>query len=190
LRAGGTEFAPQVGEVFAREVAVDWKELGLTAARATAVYAFMLLTIRLLGKRSVGNLTAFDLLVALMLGEVADEIIYADVTIPQGFLSIAVIAFWHFTNSWASYKSKFIDRLTGASPRVLVENGQIVREALAAERMNEQELWSQLRLESVDDLNEVKRATLEPSGQVSVIKQDWAKELQKGDLRQPRSTAA
>jgi uncharacterized membrane protein YcaP (DUF421 family) len=169
---------------------VDWNELGLTAARATAVYAFMLLTLRLLGKRSVGNLTAFDLLVALMLGEVADEIIYADVTIPQGFLSIAVIAFLHFANSWGSYKSTLIDRLTGASPRVLVENGQIMRDALAAERMNEDELRSQLRLQSVEELNEIKYATLEPSGEVSVIKQEWAKELQKGDLRQPRSTAA
>ena len=169
---------------------MDWNELGLTAARAVLVYAFMLVAIRILGKRSVGNLTAFDLLVALMLSEVSDEIIYADVTVSKGFVAIAAIAACHFVNSWSSYKSTFVDRLTGSEPRVLVQHGRVLREALAAERMNEDELWSELRLQQVDDLREVKCATLEPSGQVSVIKEDWAKELQKGDLRDGHSTAA
>jgi uncharacterized membrane protein YcaP (DUF421 family) len=53
---------------------MDPNELMLTAARAAAVYLFMLIVIRALGKRTAGNFSAFDLLVALMLGEVVDEI--------------------------------------------------------------------------------------------------------------------
>lgn len=55
---------------------METQELLLTAQRAAAVYVLMLVVIRLMGKRTVGNFTAFDLLVALMLGEIVDEIIY------------------------------------------------------------------------------------------------------------------
>lgn len=163
---------------------MDFNELFLTAVRATAVYFFVLLVVRLLGKREIGALSAIDLIVAFMLGEVVDEIVYGDVSLAQGFLVIAVVAGWHILNSWASYKSKRIEKLTEAEPRVLIEDGQILQAALAKERMNEDDLYSQLRLQSIGDLQEVKRATLEPSGHVSVLQQDWAKPLQKQDLQQ------
>ena len=57
---------------------MDTSELLATAGRAFAVYAMLLVVIRVLGKREVGNFTAFDLLVALMLGEVVDEINYGN----------------------------------------------------------------------------------------------------------------
>lgn len=161
---------------------MDLNELAMTALRATFVYFFLLVIVRLLGKREIGAASAFDLVVALILGEVVDEIIYADVTILQGVVAIGVVAIWHLVNSWASYKSDFIDKLTGAPPTVLVKNGQIQRKNLAKERMNEEELFSQLRMMGVDDAKEVKQATLEPNGQVSVIKEDWAEPVQRQDL--------
>ncbi|HSD85517.1 MAG TPA: YetF domain-containing protein [Anaerolineae bacterium] len=163
---------------------MDFTELLLTAARTTAVYFFMLAVVRLLGKREIGALGAFDLIVAFMLGEVVDEMVYGDVTLVQGFLVITVVAGGHFLNAWASYKNKHIQKFTEAAPRVLIENGQILREALAKERMSEDELYSQLRLQSIDDIQEVKCARLEPNGQVSILEQEWAKPLQKRDLTQ------
>jgi uncharacterized membrane protein YcaP (DUF421 family) len=144
----------------------------------------------MLGKREIGNLTAFDLLVALMLGEVTDEIVFGDVSMAKGFVAVGVIAAWHLANSWGSYRSKFIDRLTADSARVLVEHGRIKRDALAHERINQEELDSLLRLQGVDDLKEVERATLEPSGHVSVIKEEWARPVQKGDIKNGRQRSA
>ncbi|HEY3475600.1 MAG TPA: YetF domain-containing protein, partial [Anaerolineales bacterium] len=126
--------------------------------------------------------SAFDLIVALILGEVVDEIIYGDVTILQGVTAIVVTAIWHVVNSWASFKSKIIDKITGASPTVLVKNGQIQRKNLAKERLNEDELLSELRMMGVDDVKEVKQATLEPNGKVSVLQEEWAKPVQRHDL--------
>jgi uncharacterized membrane protein YcaP (DUF421 family) len=162
---------------------MDIHDLLMTAGRVVLVYFFMLAVVRLLGKREVGNFTAFDLLAALMLGEVVDEIVFGDVTIIKGFTAVAVMAGLHYLNSWASYKSPLIDRITGAEPTVLIENGRIIPEALAGERMSKDELESQLRMQEVEDVSEIKKATLEPNGQLSVIKQEWAKELQKGDLK-------
>jgi uncharacterized membrane protein YcaP (DUF421 family) len=161
---------------------IDWTELMYTALRASFVYFFLLLVVRILGKREIGNTSAFDLIVALILGEVVDEIIYGDVTILQGVVAIGVVAIWHLANAWASYKSAIIDKITGASPTVLVKNGQVQRKNLAKERLNEEELWSELRMMGVDDIKEVKQATLEPNGKVSVIQEEWAKPVQRQDL--------
>ena len=168
---------------------MDVNELLLTALRATFVYFFLLLVVRVLGKREVGATSAFDLIVALILGEVVDEIIYGDVTMLQGVIAIVVVAIWHLVNSWASFKSEFIDKLTGASPTVMVRNGQIQRKNLASERLNEDELFSELRLMGVDDPKEVKQATLEPNGKISVLLEEWAKPVQYQDLSESKSKA-
>lgn len=161
---------------------IDMTELMYTALRASFVYVFLLIVVRLLGKREIGNTSAFDLIVALILGEVVDEIIYGDVTILQGVVAIVVVALWHLVNSWASFKSEVIDKLTGAPPTVLIKNGEIQRKNLAKERLNEEELFSELRMMGVDEVKEVKQATLEPNGKISVIQEDWAKPVQRQDL--------
>ena len=78
---------------------IDLNELLYTALRASFVYFFLLLIVRLLGKREIGNTSAFDLIVALILGEVVDEMIYGDVTMLQGVIAITVVAVWHGTSS-------------------------------------------------------------------------------------------
>jgi uncharacterized membrane protein YcaP (DUF421 family) len=163
---------------------MDPNDLLQTALRATLIYFFLLLVIRLSGKRSVGGASAFDFLVALMLGEVVDEIIYGDVSIVKGLLAITVIAVWHYVNAWSSYKSKKIDELTAGKPAPMIKSGEIVHENLAKERLNEEELYSEMRQQGIADIKEVKVAHLEPSGKVSFLKEDWAESLQKRDLPQ------
>lgn len=161
---------------------INVNELLLTALRATFVYFYLLLIVRILGKREIGASSAFDLLVALMLGDVVDEVIYGDVTVVEGAVAMAIIGVWHLVNSWASFKSEIIDKITGAPPTVLVEVGRVQHRALARERLSETDLLSGLRLMDVDDVKEVKQATLEPNGQISVLLKDWAKPVQKNDL--------
>jgi uncharacterized membrane protein YcaP (DUF421 family) len=161
---------------------MDLHELAMTALRATIIYVFLLVVVRVLGKRTVGAATAFDFMVALILSEVVDEPIYGDVPLVQGLLVIAVIAGWHFVNSYLSYRSQRVDRLTGGKPTVLVKHGVIVRDGMKTERMSDEELWSLLRLQGIEDLRDIKEATLEPDGLLSVIRTDDARELQKRDL--------
>jgi uncharacterized membrane protein YcaP (DUF421 family) len=169
---------------------MDLHDLALTALRATVIYFFLLVVVRLLGKRTVGHSTAFDFIVALILGEVVDEPIYGDVPLIQALLVIAVIGGWHVVNAYLSYRSQTFDRLTGGSPTVLIRDGQLDRRAMRRERVNEGDLRSLLRLQQIDDLSEVKLATLEPNGELSVIKADRARELRKGDLRRAHEEAA
>ena len=121
-------------------------------------------------------------MVALILSEVVDEPIYGDVPLVQGLVVIAVVAGWHFVNSYLSSRSERFDRLAGESPTWLVKDGVIVREHMRRERINEEELRSLLRLQGIDDLADVREAILEPDGLLSVLKTDGAKELRKRDL--------
>ena len=164
-------------------------ELAATALRAIAVYAVLLLVLRLLGRREIGNFSAFDLLVALMIGEVVDEMIYGTEPLVRGFVIILTIALCEVLVSWASYKSARADRILGGSPRELVRDGEVCREGLRKERMNEQELWSALRLHGVarEDLADLRRVTLEPSGEVSVLLVDGAKPARRADLARAAS---
>jgi len=155
----------------------------MTALRGLLVYAFMLVVIRVLGKRTVGNFTAFDLLVALMLGEVVDEIIYGDVDIAQGFVAIGVVALAKYVTQWLTYWDHGFNRLFEGKPTEIVRHGELVREGLRSEMMNEKEALAALRIQGVTDLKEVKQARLEVDGEVSVIREDWAEPLQKGDLK-------
>lgn len=162
---------------------MEIQELLFTAARAVAVYILMLIVLRALGKRAVGNFSAFDLLVALMLGEVVDEIIYGDVSFAQGAVAIGVIALAEFGNEWLSYFDHGFDKILSGEPTVLVKEGQIQPKGMRKERMNQHELMAQLRLYGIEEISEVKLAILENDGQISIIEQEWAKPIQKKDLR-------
>jgi uncharacterized membrane protein YcaP (DUF421 family) len=165
------------------------RELLMTAARAAAVYALILVVIRLSGKRAIGNFSAFDLLVALMLGEVVDEIIYGDVTFAQGTIAIATVAVLQYANSWMSYWNHGLDKVLEGSPSIVVRGGQLDRQGMRKERMNEKDVMAELRLRGVTDLHEVRLAAVENDGELSVIREDWAEPLQKGDLRGERGKA-
>jgi len=166
---------------------VDPNELLLTAARAAAVYVLMLAVIRALGKRTVGNFSAFDLLVALMLGEVVDEIIYGDVRFLQGTVAIVAIGALTYGDSWLSYFNHGIDKVLEGTPTVVVRDGAFARAGMRAERMNEPEVIAHLRTAGVRDMREVKLAVVERDGAVSVIKESWAEPAQKADVDKQES---
>ena len=162
---------------------MDWQELGMTAARGVLVYVLMLIVIRVLGKRTIGNFTAFDLLVALMLGEVVDEIIYGDVSLAQGITAIVVIASCKYLTAWLSCLNPSLNGLLEGKPTEVVRHGEFVREGLRTEVMSELEVLAALRLNDLADMREVKSAIMEVDGQLSVIREDWAEPLTKADLR-------
>ena len=161
---------------------MDAHELMMTALRALAVYALMLVVIRALGKRTVGNFAAFDLLVALMLGEVVDEMIYGDVAFSKGVVAILVVAAAQYGNSWLSYWDHGFDALLEGKPTPIVRDGEMVLAGMRAERINARGVMHELRLQGVEHIEEVKLAMIEVDGVVSVIKQEWAEAPTKRDL--------
>ena len=161
---------------------MDPQELVMTAVRAVAVYILMLVVIRALGKRTVGNFSAFDLLVALMLGEIVDEVIYGDVRFIQGTVAIVSIAALTYADSVLSFVDKGMYSVLEGKPTIVVRDGEFDRRGMRKERMNEKDVLGHLRTQGIHDMREVHLAIVENDGTVSVLKQSWAEPAQKADV--------
>ena len=154
----------------------------MTAARGAAVYVLMLIVIRALGRRTVGNFSAFDLIVALMLGEVVDEIIYGDVRFIQGTVVIVTIGVLAFADSLLSYWDHGMEVILEGKPTIVVKKGQFHRAGMRRERMNEKDVLSALRMQGVRDMREIEYAVVEHDGTVSALPYDWAQPVIKADV--------
>ena len=168
---------------------MDPNQLLVTAARAGAVYVLMLIVVRALGKRTVGNFSAFDLLVALMLGELVDEIIYGDVRFTQGTVAIVTIAALAYADSWLAYFDHGMEAVLEGKPTVVVREGAFDYRGMREERMNEKDVLAALRSQGIRDMREVHLATVEHNGQVSVLKHSWAEAGQKADVDEDEAAA-
>jgi uncharacterized membrane protein YcaP (DUF421 family) len=168
---------------------MDIQELLLTTARAAAVYVLMLLVVRALGKRTVGNFSAFDLLVALMLGEVVDEIIYGDVRFLQGTVAIVVVAALAYADSWLAFSSRRMQAVLEGRPSVVVRDGEYDRAGMRAERLSENDVLGHLRSQGIRDMREVHLAVVENDGSLSVLKHAWADPAQKADVDEEEAKA-
>lgn len=148
---------------------MDVNSLVATALRAGVIYTFLLIVLRILGKRTIGNITALDLVVALVIGEVVAEPLYGQVPMGQAFIAVGVLAGLHLANSVLSCRFPKFDALVGGKPNVLIRGGQLQRPAMRAERVNEEELLAMLREHGIEAVSDVKLGVLETNGQLSVI---------------------
>jgi uncharacterized membrane protein YcaP (DUF421 family) len=141
-----------------------------TALRVSVMYLYALAVLRLAGKRSVGHLTTLDFVVATIVGDLFDDVFWAEVPLAEGVVAFTTVVLVHALVSYASWRSPAIDRLAGSQPTVVVRDGEPVYDGLKRERTPPHDLVSELREQGVDELEEVREARWEPGGRLSVIK--------------------
>jgi uncharacterized membrane protein YcaP (DUF421 family) len=152
--------------------------------RISILYLYVLAIFRLSGKRSVGELTPLDFMVGLILGDLFDDVIWSEVPLSQGVVAITTVLLLHMLVAYASYKNTAIHHMVSSKKTALVRDGEFDRDGMRRERMSEEEVCFELRLQGEDQLDEVWEASLELAGQVSVLKREDARTAQKRD--QPR----
>ncbi len=143
--------------------------LAETAGRAAVIYVLFLITIRVLGKRTIGNLSAFDMLVALVIGDLAGDTVFGEVSLLRGSLAVTTIAGLHYANSWLTCRYPRVGAILEGQPTVIVRDGALVRAGLYRERMSEAEVAAELRLADAEQAD-VKLARVETDGRVSVVR--------------------
>jgi uncharacterized membrane protein YcaP (DUF421 family) len=146
--------------------------------RVVVVYAGVFLLLRVAGKRHVGELAPFDLVVllspshrhgSLLLSEcVQNALIGDDTSITGGLIAAATLFGLNQVVGNISWRSKRAERLLEGTPRVLVRHGHVLRDVLAEEQITHAELLEALRREGCSSLSKVRYAVLEPSGDISI----------------------
>jgi len=161
-----------------------WLDLAIVAYRTVILYFVSLIVVRLVGKRSIGQMAPFDLVVIIIIGSVAAIPIEEPQTrVLNAALSIALLGALEFLVSWLNMRHRGLEKATQGMSTVLVQDGQILEENLKRERITLSDLYIALREKEVEDVKDVQLATLEPDGKVSVIKKKEKQPVTPEDLQ-------
>lgn len=153
--------------------------------RSILVYTFLLIALRLGGKRELGQMNGFDLVVLLLLSNtVQNAIIGNDNSVLGGFVGAVTLLTINYLIVRLAYRYPRISRLVEGKPTVLISNGRVILEHLAAEAVTEAELRTSLRHQGLEEFAEVKTAILETNGSLTVERQPRTAE----DVEQQRIT--
>ena len=142
---------------------------GHMAARALLMYALLLVIVRAGKKRFLGRATAFDVILVIMIGSVGARALTGGAPFFPSTLGIAVLVAIHWIISWAARGSPVLSGLVKGHATVLIKDGKVMTDALAAAHMSRGDLDEDLREKSVADPSRVREARLERSGRLSAI---------------------
>lgn len=146
---------------------VGWWEF---VFRGVVVYLFLLATLRMTGKRQVGQLATFDLVLLLILSNAVQNSMNAgDNSLLGGLISAGTLVGLNYAISMATFRSKTIEGLVEGRPEVLIHNGVLYKSALERAMMTRHELNMSIRAAGLASLEDVRTAVLETNGVVSVI---------------------
>ena len=144
--------------------------------RAVVVYLFLLAIFRLAGKRSLANITTFDLVLTLIISEsIQQTLTGTDSSMTNALLLITTFVGLDIILSVLKHRSSRIDRLIDGVPLVLIRAGEMLQERMNKERVDQQEILTTARLQrGVNRMSDVDCAILENGGQISIIAREGA----------------
>lgn len=154
-----------------REMLVPQTSILEVVLRGSLMYVLLFLALRYLMKRHAGQVGIADILVIVLISEAAQNAMVGEAkSVVEAALLVGTILFWSYAVNWLSDRVPFLRSLGGADPVPLVEDGRMHKRNMEHQLLTEDELMSQLRQHGVERVEQVKRACLEPDGNISVIR--------------------
>lgn len=138
--------------------------------RASIIFFMLFLLLRLLGKRQLGQMTPFEFVSLVVLGDfVQQAVTHNDYSLTAATLAVATFGFWALVFGWISFRSTRLRKLIDGEPRVLVRDGEVIEPMLNRDKIPVDELLSEMRLAGIASLKQVDWAILETNGKISFI---------------------
>ncbi|KAA0965376.1 DUF421 domain-containing protein [Sporosarcina sp. ANT_H38] len=148
-------------------------DLLIIGFRTVFLYVLILIILRIMGKREVGELGVIDVVVFIIMAEVAAFALESpDQNIIHSILPMIILLFIQLISSYFSLKSKRFRDIVDGEPTLIIRHGVILEQEMRKQRYNLDDLFQQLREQQVGSVHEVSFAYLEPSGNLSVFKHD------------------
>lgn len=144
--------------------------MATTFIKTIIIYIFVLIAVRLMGKRELGQLQPFELVVILIIADVA-SVPMQDVGTPliQGVVPIFALLFGEVIVSWLNIRFTFFNKIISGRSTVLINRGKISAKSLKKQRYTIEGLMQQIRIAGYPNILDIEYAILETSGQVSII---------------------
>lgn len=154
--------------------------------RTVLIYFLVLVIVRLMGKREIGQLSPFDFVVAIIIAELA-AIPMETTGIPlwKAILPMLTLAVLEVFLSYLALYSPFLRKILDGQPQVVIKNGRIIKSELRKARYNLNDLLAQLREKGIVNVSDVEFGILETSGKLSVIPKSQKRPVTPEDLSLP-----
>lgn len=137
--------------------------------RSTVMFLLLLITLKLTGKRGVRQLSVFETVIIIALGSAAgDPMFYEDVGIVPAITVFIVIIMLYRAVTWLIGKSKRFEEFMEGKTECLISDGEFALHAFAKESLAQDEFFTELRVNSIEHLGQVRNAYLETTGEVSI----------------------
>lgn len=150
------------------EMTADWWEI---VVRVALIYVFLLVLLRVAGKREIGQLGPMELLTILLISETVSPALTAeDTSVSAAMVAAGTLVALTALIAVATYASRTLERFVEGKPRVVIENGELKRDVMRGERMTDADVEAALRKQGLRSLRQVETATVETTGEVSFIK--------------------
>ncbi len=142
----------------------------IIVARTVIVYVAVLLGLRLAGKRELGQMTPFDLvLVLLVANAVQNAMVGPDTSVTGGLIAAGVLVFGNYGLAQARERLPWLRRAVEGTPTLLINDGKLVLEHLREEGLDEDDILMAIREHGVADVAGVRMAVLETDGSISIV---------------------
>lgn len=139
--------------------------------RGTLIYWFLFLVFRFIMRRDIGSMAVSDILLLVIIADAAQNAMAAEYrSVTEGLILISTILGWNFLLDWAGWRFEWMRRFAQAPRLLLVSDGRMIEKNLRRQLITPEDLMTKLHEQGVDDPAQVKRAWLEPDGDISVIK--------------------
>lgn len=137
--------------------------------RATAIFLFVLLLLRIGGKRQIAQMSPTEFISILLISNaVQNSMNGGDNSLTGGLILAATLIAISVAISYMTFKSKRVSKIFEGSPVLLVHRGKMIDKHLHAERITHDELISMLKRQNIHNLNDIRNAVLEPDGNLTV----------------------
>lgn len=138
--------------------------------RGVALYVFVFIVVRKLGRRQLSHLAPFDLVLLIVLGDAIQQgLTQDDYSVTGAIIAVSTIALLQVGTTYLSFKSSRAERLLEGEPLVLMQDGEPIARNLRRERLTVGDLAEEARQQQIESLSDVKWAVLETNGQISFI---------------------
>lgn len=153
-------------------------------ARTLILYAVVVISVRIMGKRQIGEMQPSELVVAIMISDLASVPMQAiDIPLAAGIIPVLTLIIAEVVMAYISLKSRHARRIITGEPSMVIYNGHINEKELRNQRFNLNDLLEQLRIKGYPDPADIETAVLETNGQLSIIPKTSARALTVGDLK-------
>jgi len=141
--------------------------------RAIALYIFVLILMRMVGRRELSSLTPVDLVLLIVLGDALQQgLTQDDYSVTGAVIVITTVALLQVVTSYITYMSRRAKRLIDGDPIVLIEDGRLLERNLRRQRLRPEDVAEEMRREGIGDYDDVRWGILESNGSFSFIKKD------------------